>query len=336
MVMYNIEQTFKEEIDTLWNNPKYAPVPDIQRGYAVQRDIPFGSILFIGINPSYSEKKTKEKNSFFYSNHQQEEVHPYFRKFQDISEKVKVDWSHLDLLYIRQTDQKKVQALFKNDIATEFLNKQLAISKEIIENCKPQVIIVSNAYARELFKDKCHFETPFDENIGTHKIVNNNLLEGTAVFYTSMLTGQRALDNGSYKRLVWHIKKILKSDLKMKNKISKEVIEGCYKIAKLGFENSKTIDEVRLKIHNELEVNFGSSRAYPKLFEIFMTGEGILWGLSADTYDIFLENIFKDYGKEQQKKSTATYLRLIEYLEKDKKGSKVKLRKVYDKYVKQL
>ncbi len=78
MSILNIEETYKNEIDSIWQDDKYKSVPFIERGYAVQRDIPFRSILFIGINPSYSEKKTKVQESFFYGNHQQEEVHQYF------------------------------------------------------------------------------------------------------------------------------------------------------------------------------------------------------------------------------------------------------------------
>lgn len=209
MSVLNIEETYKKEIESIWQDTKYGSIPFIERGYAVQRDIPYGSILFIGINPSFSEKKTKVQESFFYSNHQQEEVHQYFRKFQDIAEKTKIEWSHLDLLYIRQTDQKIVKSIFNNNIGNEFLQKQLVISKSIIEKSKPKIIVVSNAYARDLFIGQCLINTRFDESIGTHKIVNNFDLEGTPVFFTSMLTGQRALDNGSYDRLVWHINYIL-------------------------------------------------------------------------------------------------------------------------------
>ena len=206
MSILNIEENYKKEIESIWNNSKFKTVPYINRGYAVQRDIPYGSILFIGINPSYSEDKTKERNSFFYSNHQQKEVYQYFKKFQDISQKSNLEWSHLDLLYIRQTDQKIVKKIFLDPLGKEFLDKQLAISKCIIEKSKPKIIVVSNAYARDLFLGECNFQTQFDENIGTHKIINNIHLKNTPVFFTSMLTGQRALDNGSYERLVWHIK----------------------------------------------------------------------------------------------------------------------------------
>jgi hypothetical protein len=210
MSILNIEETYKIQIESIWQDDKYKSVPFIERGYAVQRDIPFGSILFIGINPSYSERKTKVQESFFYGNHQQQEVYQYFKKFQDIAKKTKIDWSHLDLLYIRQTDQKIVKALFNDTIGNEFLKKQLAISMSIIEKSKPKIIVVSNAYARDLFINECNIKTVFDESIGTHKIINNIDLEGTPVFFTSMLTGQRALDNGSYDRLVWHINYTLK------------------------------------------------------------------------------------------------------------------------------
>jgi hypothetical protein len=35
-------------------------------------------------------------------------------------------------------------------------------------------------------------------------------LENIPIFFTSMLTGQRALDKGSYARLIWHIKYALR------------------------------------------------------------------------------------------------------------------------------
>ncbi len=212
MSIFNIEETYKMEIESIWNDTKFANVPYILRGYAVQRDIPFSSILFIGINPSFSEKKTKVQESFFYSNHQQEEVHQYFRKFQDIAAKTNIEWSHIDLLYIRQTDQKIVKSIFKDSIGNEFMQRQLKISKAIIEKSKPKVIVVSNAYARDLFLEECKLQTCFDDKIGTHRIVNNIHLDNTPIFFTSMLTGQRALDNGSYDRLVWHINFVLNNN----------------------------------------------------------------------------------------------------------------------------
>lgn len=50
----------------------------------------------------------------------------------------------------------------------------------------------------------------WDEELGTYTYKNNPF------FFSSMLTGQRALDNGSFERLVWHIKKV-KSKLEKSN-----------------------------------------------------------------------------------------------------------------------
>lgn len=205
---FNVETTYKKQIDTIWNNEKYQNIPFKERGYAIQCKIPLNSILFIGINPSFNEKKSKRYENFFYDVHLNDK-YQYFKKFKDISEKVEVDWSHFDLLFIRETNQNNIKQIYSKEFGKDFLNEQLSISKNVIENSKPKVIVISNAYARDLFYYNCEIETVFDESLGTHKIINNKNLEGTPIFFTSMLTGQRALDNGSYDRLVWHIKYVL-------------------------------------------------------------------------------------------------------------------------------
>ena len=53
----------------------------------------------------------------------------------------------------------------------------------------------------------CEFE--FDTDLGTDKIIDAGTLNGTPVFFTGMMTGQRALDRGTFQRLVWHIDAIL-------------------------------------------------------------------------------------------------------------------------------
>ena len=53
-----------------------------------------------------------------------------------------------------------------------------------------------------------NYEFTFDYNLGTKKIINNEKFR-PYIFLTSMLSGQRALDNGSKERLVWHINQVL-------------------------------------------------------------------------------------------------------------------------------
>ena len=126
-------------------------------------------------------------------------------------------WSHIDLLFVRWTNQKEVEQIMSEKNGVEFLWKQLLISKQIIEESNPKIIVVNNSFARKLlgfdksikngqvFDIWMGFDFKFDNKIGTYRITNNEILNGTPVFFTSMLTGQRALDNGSYERLIWHI-----------------------------------------------------------------------------------------------------------------------------------
>lgn len=202
MTGFSTKELFKTRLNTIWDNKTYSNLNSLSRGYAIQDDIRTNALLFVGINPSMYGLAGR----IFYQN-SHGEVHKYFKKFIDISQDSGIPWSHIDLLFLRETDQKIVKNLFHDSIGREFFGKQLMLSKEIIEMAKPRIIIINNALARDIFQ----FETIFDEQIGTHRIINNTILKDTPVFFTSMLTGQRALDLGSYERLKWHIKMILKN-----------------------------------------------------------------------------------------------------------------------------
>ena len=117
-------------------------------------------------------------------------------------------------------------------------------------------------------------------------------------------------------------------------KIPKESIPDCYKYAKATFEGKITADEATLKLHEKHAIKVGSAKDYPKLFKVLITGDGSLWSLSSYTYDCFLDNIYKDYGKAQLGKSLTTFMQLIKKYEGDKVGSKRKMRLVYEKWIK--
>lgn len=210
-MQFCVEKEFGKEIEEIWKDVKYDLLVPKKRGFAVPNDLEENSLMFIGINPSYDNIP----GNIFYNN-SHINTHKYFKKFIDISLEVKINWTHLDLLFLRETYQKVVKSLANDNLGHTFFDKQLKISKKIIERSKPKIIVVNNTYARDLLysesfsSSKYFFE--FDEVIGTYRIVNNKTLNRTPVFFTSMLTGRRALDLGSYKRLIWHIKYVLKID----------------------------------------------------------------------------------------------------------------------------
>ncbi len=191
------------------------------------------SIVFVGLNPSFSEQGFKRLHTGtdhqeldinnFYSHPNSgkfnqevsiqldqiaKDKYPYFKKFKDISSSIDLDWEHVDLFFIRETSQKnmKKKIFGKGTTLNEFGLKQLELSKLIIKDSEPKIIVVANALASQIFKKE--FSSKFNESKGCHYVNLND--KNIPVFLCSMLTGQRALDNFSYERLKWHINKIIK------------------------------------------------------------------------------------------------------------------------------
>lgn len=219
-----LETHFRGKIEEIWE--KYSYIEETKRGYHLQSEQEENSILFIGINPSKSKEDVIK--GFYNKGKDEDNKNPYFQRFVDIAKKTGLPWSHIDLFYIRETSQKKMENLLKSKnltIFSDFLKEQLELSKEMIEMVNPKILVVSNTLARDLIRGKyCNiydfqYKIHFEERFGTEVITGENTnLKGVPVFFTSMLTGQRALDNGSYDRLVWHIKYV--------NKILEDKIEN--------------------------------------------------------------------------------------------------------------
>ncbi len=192
-------------------------------------------ILFIGINPSFSDKRFDRiaktngikltKEDLKYPNKEKEDwiiqeaikgekaakdKLDYFSKFRKIAEEIKQEWEHLDLFFFRETSQNEAKKIIeykkKNGIIkmNDFGKKQLRLFLETIKKLHPKIIVVSNALASDILRDEWGIKKlNLDNKEGFQKVDN------TPVFFSGMLTGQRALDNGSYERLVWHINRAL-------------------------------------------------------------------------------------------------------------------------------
>lgn len=203
----------------------------LSRGYAYHydKDEKESDILFIGINPSFKKGSLTGSYSF-----DRNAPHPYFNPFRqfhdDLSEKIDCErykkWTHIDILAIRETNQKFINTLIKKLEGVDFVNEQIELAKERMIYIQPKIIVVCNTKARELmgknefFNKKTkkqydygmNFNVEFDDEFGTYRITNVPELEHTHVLFSSMLSGQRALDLGSRERLVWQIGRVLKSN----------------------------------------------------------------------------------------------------------------------------
>lgn len=198
----NVGRIIHDELVAISREPSFAGFP---QSFVYPDTLERNSILFIGINPSAQKDDLKGVHS--YSLSQDGSHHQYFKKFEDIAKYCKTKWSHLDLLYFKETQQTKVHEILKTDLGKEFVWKQLQITDRLIKKSAAKVIVVNNTLARDLLgfagRGWLDYKFEFNNELGTY------LWNDTPVFFSSMLTGQRALDVGSYERLQWHIRKAL-------------------------------------------------------------------------------------------------------------------------------
>ena len=205
---------FESKLINIWAEATKLQIPYADRGFRFPTNLVTDSILFIGINPSYNIGVShKAYHNSFYSLNQQGKNHRYFKKFEDIAKHTASNWSHIDLFFYQETAQKSFYEILQNQNGKDFLSQQIQISKELMIHIKPKLIVVANTLARDLMLKEHDlgvnfFDFKFNEDLGTYQISNAELKD-TPIFFTSMLTGQRALDNGSFERLKWHIKNVL-------------------------------------------------------------------------------------------------------------------------------
>lgn len=196
-----------------YDNPSFSKYSYIlKRGYAIEKNLETESILYIGMNPSYDTRR--ESPSGFYPAFD----HWYYTRIKDITNKVNEElktnfkFAHHDLYFVRHTSQNDVLAM-KTDMQ-QFFKTQLDITKSIIEAAKPKLIVVANAGACKIFQAEMYEWRPgtpeqFDKSLGVDFIKIGK--SRVPVLFTGMISGQRALDDGSYSSLIWHICHILKS-----------------------------------------------------------------------------------------------------------------------------
>jgi len=232
-----MKETLESNYQALWSKHKDSNFNDLLvRGFAYHydEDEQGSDILYVGINPSFDEGSEvpsiigTEFQSFPFD---RTASHSYFDPFRKIKEELEAEcyllkslkWTHIDVLVFRETNQKYINTLLNHGQGIPFVYEQVMIARERIIHIQPKVIVVSNTKAKELMgknrfkpenKDEevgvwMDFQFEFDMEYGSHRITNVPELAHTHVFFSSMLSGQRALDLGSRERLVWQIGRVL-------------------------------------------------------------------------------------------------------------------------------
>jgi hypothetical protein len=197
-------------------------------------DFKAGSVVFVGVNPSTNSRGLRKMLAGTpYADYDLDLIHRwsniaakperiddsiaigryvvgnygYFKRMHEIAKAVGAPLQHLDLFVYRQTSQKDFLTYIrdgkKGHDFSEFGKEQLAIFHDALVASKPKVIVVANAFASQILRDTFSNNISFDAKRGFHWLK----LDGSKVpiFFSSMLSGQRALDTGSYERLLWHV-----------------------------------------------------------------------------------------------------------------------------------
>ena len=213
---------FNSRIRDIWRNfaNESPPHPGTIREPLVVVPVRSRALLFVGMNPSFSYKAMKkpipdiDAQYAFRSDLKvrddletlpaYENKYAYFGAFNEMQEKTGLLWDHIDLFYVRETNQKRVlEWVTGNGRANEFGRAQLAVTMDILVAANPAVIVVANACAARLFSSDLFPNAKWNERIGCYLLPLGS--DSVPVFYSSMLSGQRALDIESRKRLTWHI-----------------------------------------------------------------------------------------------------------------------------------
>lgn len=144
----------KAKIIELWNEFKGKYYCKL-RPLAPKAQLKKNSLLFIGLNPSIRKKDEAQISDYDgeIDNIIYELPDKYYSRIDEISQKSGFgkNWTHFDMLFLRGSQDyvKKVSRDIKND-GNVFIWKQLQISKILLENLEPELIIISNRFAGEL------------------------------------------------------------------------------------------------------------------------------------------------------------------------------------------
>jgi len=95
-----------------------------------------------------------------------------------------------------------------NGKLNQFALDQLAVFKEALHSVNPKCIVVSNAFGSQFVRGYLKEDLVWDKKKGFHWYTG--MEKKVPAFFTSVLSGQRALDRWSYERLVWHVQQTVK------------------------------------------------------------------------------------------------------------------------------
>ena len=204
-IVGNLRKGYEETYSKLGHRWKdYA-----QRKYDIIDKVQKDGLLLVGINPSFDESFKGSCEGEVRDSENGGYQHPYFTKPKKLNEEIGISsFSHVDMFSLRSRPQHVVQDIVNDPDSQGFVEEQLKLFRMIVDGASPRAIVVINALASHLIRTgRVLGALDYDEELGVaiYKIGEKRV----PVFYSGMLSGAHAIDNGSFDRLVWHIKYVL-------------------------------------------------------------------------------------------------------------------------------
>ena len=206
---YYIIGNFRKDYEESYSKLGHRWKDYVQRNYDIIDKVQKDGLLLVGINPSFDESFKGPCEGEVRDSENGGYRHPYFTKPKKLNKEIGISrLSHVDMFSIRSRHQYVVQDIVNDPDSQEFVEEQLRLFRMMVDGASPRAIVVVNALAGHLIRSgRALGALDYDEELGVamYKIGDKRVL----VFYSGMLSGAHTIDNGSFDRLIWHIKYVL-------------------------------------------------------------------------------------------------------------------------------
>lgn len=184
------------------------------------------TLVLVGMNPAYAKRDERirqetqiEDTSILLDENGSDKLckearfadAPYFHSFDSfIKDTPLKHWAHLDIFAVRETNQKLVRSALAldNEKWTDFAEKQFGLFLDLLKQVKPPAIVVPNSYASHILCSRLGAGRMSPDHFCHH--IRLDGLE-VPIFFSGMLSGQHAMDVYSKERLIYQVRKVLRS-----------------------------------------------------------------------------------------------------------------------------
>lgn len=164
-----------------------------------------GSILFVGVNPSYNPIddevfiSSADNQSLMYGSfYQRDDAPEYFKSLEEFSSLIGKGYTHINLLYARENDR---DALLHSN--SDFIREQLELTYDTIVKIAPLAIIFFSDYCRDMIFGADRWVDPATEKDGHYILRGTNI----PIFFTDDIT---VIDDASRMALIRKLKTIIR------------------------------------------------------------------------------------------------------------------------------